>query len=270
MSTSQDSTARLLIKTDANKKDKKSSTPRSKRNRSKSKTGLTPEDKRATMSTTRRVVVEAKLQPEAKSPNDVTDMEGTEPPVKGAKLSATELRIFRKGENGEKTSLSKTDWRKVKDELNMVYAEMEQNNGMMEGLKRHVYNGTDPMEKNSYGVFVYKSSEQAEKMAELFPLLKLSFGIVMEIPGKNAPSSKPMIEMPMHTNKNVAQAKLLVRIREQNNLQGKFLNGYYKDTRTARIYTLEPCPKMIAEIKQRNIEEFAFGLDVFKIYTKNF
>ncbi len=243
---------------------------RGKRNRSASHTGLTPEDKRSAMP--RSFIVEAKIMP--KNNDNTMAMEGTEPPpAKDLKLSRTELRIFKKGMDGTKAPLTKTEWRKVKDELNLIYAEMEEDNGMLDGLVKHVFNGSDKKEPLAYGVFVYEKEEQAERTAELFPLLKLDFPIVMEIPGKVTPGpKKPQIEMPVYTNKKVDQAKLLKKIRQQNKLQGKFLNCSYreKDERSARIYTLEPCPIMVKDILNRQLVEFSFGLDVYKIYTKNF
>ncbi len=278
MSTSQKPDETKEIVTENVKNERKASTKnngkrkgsRGKRNRSASHTGLTPEEKRSAMP--RSVTIEAKITPT--SGGNIMAMEGTEPPpAKDLKLSRTELRIFKKGTDGRKAALSKTEWRKIKDQLNLIYAEMEEDNGMLDGLVKHVFNGSDRREPLAYGVFVYEKEEQAERMAELFPLLKLDFSIIMEIPGKETSGqTKPLIEMPVYTNKNVDQAKFFKKIRQQNKLQGKFLNCSYreKDERSARIYTLEPCPLMVKDMQNRQLVELAFGLDVYKIYTKNF
>ncbi len=115
-----------------------------KRSRSKDskKTGLTPEAKNRALENGKTVTIKPKkkaLASASKSSSTSATVRTSKKPE--VKPNRVELRLF-KDVGGGKTHLRRTDWRKLKDEINQEIAATS-NLAMMEGLVKSVHNAND-------------------------------------------------------------------------------------------------------------------------------
>ncbi len=243
-----------------------------KRSRSKDskRTGLTPEAKNRALESGKMVTIKPKKKALASASKSTPTTSSTsktkKPEVKSGRV---ELRLF-KDVGGGKTHLRRTDWRKLKDEINQEIATTS-NLAMMEGLVKSVHNANDKNEPTQYGAFVYEKKEQLDNLFEMLSKIELEFGIVMSMPGtgKETKSKLPTIELKMTSNKHIQEGQMFEVIRRQNNLKGKFVSKSYKDYGILRVYTIIPSKEMLEDITARGLEVFKFGLDAYAIVIKN-
>ncbi len=245
-----------------------------KRSRSKdgTKSGLTPEAKNRALEKGGTVLIKPKKKTAAAAVLPSTSTSAptpkSKPEVKDSRSDRVELRLFKDVGKG-KTNLTRTDWRKLKDEINKMIAATS-DLSMMEGLIKAVHNAKDKNEPIQYGAFVYERKEQLDNLYSMLSKIEVEFGIVMSMPGgkKNKPR-RPTIELKMTTNKHIQEGALFEIIRKQNNLKGKFENKSYKDFGILRVYSITPSKEMLEDIAARGLEEFKFGLDTYAIVIRN-
>ena len=249
-----------------------------KRNRSggSTKTGLTPEAKSRALGAGKTISVKAKkADVNGKQEKAEENKEGMSSPKKKTKV---ELRVFGE-QDGQKANLTRTLWRRVKDEFNRAIAAAG-DLALLDGLIKVRHNVSDKKEGKEYGVFVYEEEQQVEKVSELLLKLDLNFDFQMKMVGSakakakaaatakdksKAKAAKPTIEMKMLTNKSIPEAELFNVIVKQNKLVGRMMSRSKKDYGDVRVYTITPDSVMMEDIKKRKLETFGFGLDTYAI-----
>ena len=182
---------------------------------------------------------------------------------RGRRQERPELRVFKHDLNKNcKASLTRTEWRRVKDGLNIIFVD-NPDNGMMEMLFKHVYNGSGDLNKGElhYGAFVLHKKDDIENMAALVGSVKTDFPMVLESPRNK--TREPSITVKVYGNKTIEQAKLFDGLFKQNSIMGRIKNSSYKEFTTFRLLTLTPDPDMLLDLRSRDPMILRFGLDKF-------
>ncbi len=247
-----------------------------KRNRSggSKNTGLTPEAKSRALGDGKTVSVKAK---KAATKDTKGAAQNEESSASEKKKTKVELRVFGE-QDGKKADLTRTLWRKVKDEFNRAIA-AKGDLALLDGLIKTRHNVSDKKEGKEYGVFVYEEEQQIEMVSNLLLELDLNFDFQMKMVGSakvtakaraaakvKAKAAKPTIEMKMLTNKGIPETELFNVIVKQNKLVGR-MSRSKKDYGAVRVYTITPDNTMMEDIRRRKLKALAFGLDSYAIVS---